>query len=261
MPTSVSFARHGEGLGDAGAVIRAQAMAGLEQPVPTCPGWTMRDLVVHVGMAHRWCLANLAGKGPDQWPTEAAVTAEAAAAPDLLDWFDEGLVEVLHTLASSPADLTTFFFLKDAPPPRHAWARRQCHETTIHGVDAMASKLGRVPTAAETWIKADLAADGVDELLMGFVPRKSGTLRTAEPVTALVRATDVDRAWTLRLSAGPVVTTTGDFVSQADPAPDVVLEGSAVELYLGLWNRGELRQHGRHDLVGQWRQDQRVVWS
>ncbi len=242
-------------------MIRAQAMTGLGQPVPTCPGWTMRDLVVHVGMAHRWCLANLAGKGPGEWPTEASVAAEAAAAPDLLDWFDEGLVEVLHTLASSPADLTTFFFLKDAPRHREAWARRQCHETTIHGVDAMAAKAGRVPTPDQTWITADLAADGVDELLMGFVPRKSSTLRTAEPVTALVRATDVDRAWTLRLSAEPPVVTTGDIASQADSTPDVVVEGGAVELYLGLWNRGELRQSGRHDLVGQWREQQRVVWS
>ena len=183
MPTSLSFAQHGTGIGDAGSVIRAQAVsAGLDAPVPTCPGWSMRDLVTHVGLAHRWALANLAGKGPSEWPTEDSVTAEAAAAPDLLDWFDEGLVTALQTLAASPEDLQAFFFLKDAPPPRHAWARRQCHEMTIHGVDAMAARLGRLPTPAETWIGAELAADGVDELLMGFVPRKSGRLRTPEPV-------------------------------------------------------------------------------
>lgn len=261
MPTSLSFAAHGTGIGDAGSVIRAQAVAaGLDAPVPTCPGWTMRDLVVHVGLAHRWAIANLAGKGPDQWPSEASVTAEAAAAPDLLDWFDEGLVGVLHDLASSPEDLQAFFFLKDAPPPRHAWARRQCHEMTIHGVDAMAARLGRLPSPAETWITPELAADGVDELLMGFVPRKSGTLRSPAPVTALVRATDVDRAWTMRLSEAPVVTITGTR-QEATAAADVLVEGSAVELYLGLWNRGELTQSGPVDLLAVWRRDQRVEWS
>ena len=263
MPTSLSFAQHGTGIGDAGSVIRAQAVsAGLDAPVPTCPGWSMRDLVTHVGLAHRWALANLAGKGPSEWPTEDSVTAEAAAAPDLLDWFDEGLVTALQTLAASPEDLQAFFFLKDAPPPRHAWARRQCHEMTIHGVDAMAARLGRLPTPAETWIGAELAADGVDELLMGFVPRKSGRLRTPEPVTALVRATDVDRAWTMRLSADPVVSTTGPRDPAPDAAaPDVVVEASALELYLGLWNRGPLPQSGSVDLVQLWRRDQRVEWS
>ena len=26
----------------------------LERPVPTCPGWTFRQLATHVGRGHRW---------------------------------------------------------------------------------------------------------------------------------------------------------------------------------------------------------------
>lgn len=266
MPTSLTFQQHGVGIGDAGSVVRANAVAaGLAAPVPSCPGWSMRDLIVHLGLAQRWTMANLAGLGPAQWPTEASVSEQAAGAPDLLDWFDEGLVELLNTLAGAPEDLQAFFFLKDAPPPRQAWARRQCHELTIHGVDAMAARLGRLPTAAQTWISAELAADGVDELLTGFVPRKSGQLRSAQPVRILVVAADIDRAWTMAVSGDPVVTTTGDRATQqAGPGRDaeVILEGSAVGLYLGLWNRGaELTEQGGRDFLSAWRRDQRVVWS
>ena len=35
----------------------------------------------------------------------------------------------------APVDLEAFVFLNDAPAPRQFWARRQCHETTIHAVD------------------------------------------------------------------------------------------------------------------------------
>lgn len=267
MPTSVSFAQHGEGIGNAAAVIRANAVsAGLDAPVPPCPGWTVRDLVLHVGLAHRWAVAILHGTPREQWPTEESVRAEGQASGDVLDWFDDGMAHLLHVLASSPEDLQAFFFLKDAPRPREAWARRQCHETTIHAVDAMAARLGRLPSAAQTWLSPELSADGIDELLMGFVPRKSGQLRTEageDPLTLLVLAYDIDRAWTLRLSAEPVVTTTGTRgQEEAHGIPDVVWEGTATGLYLGLWNRGEeFTETGRASLIDAWRRDQKIEWS
>ena len=134
----------------------------------------------------------------------ADVEREGLASPDLLAWLDEGAKDLLSTLAFAPADLDVWFFLKDSPGPRQGWARRQCHETTIHAVDAMAAARGSVPPAAETWIHAELAADGVDELLMGFVPRRRTGLELPEPRTVVVRTTDTRQAWTLRVGeAGP----------------------------------------------------------
>jgi hypothetical protein len=148
-------------------------------------------------------------------------------------------------------------FLKDAPAPRRFWARRQAHETTIHGVDAVAAVLGRWPSAAEVELDPLLAADGIDELLTGFITRGKGRLHAAEPYTVLVRANDTGHAWTLRVGDGPIVTTPG-----AAGRPGAVVAGSAAQLYLSLWNRAdELTTDGRPELVDQWRREIRIRWS
>lgn len=258
MPPSLTFADYGEAVGDAASVLRNNAAAGgLDAPVPTCPGWSVADLVAHQGLVHRWATQIVSGTPLEQVRPDAEVLAEGHAAPDLLDWFDDGLVDLLNVLARAPEDLDVFFFLKNAPRPRQAWARRQAHETSIHAVDAMAARLRRAPTTAEVWVRPSLAVDGVDELLTGFLPRRTTTLRVAEPLTVLLRATDAQRTWTVRVSQDPVVTT----VDEPAPAPDVVLEGSAKGLYLGLWNRGtDIVESGGRDFLQLWRDRQRVTW-
>ncbi|MFI5075466.1 MAG: maleylpyruvate isomerase N-terminal domain-containing protein, partial [Actinomycetales bacterium] len=160
MPTALTIEEHGEGIGDAWTVLRDNAArAGLWAPVPTCPGWTVRALVAHQGMVHRWAAGCLRGERADDEAC-AVVEREGLASPDLLAWMDEGAKDLLSTLAFAPADLDVWFFLKDSAGPRQGWARRQCHETTIHAVDAMSAARGSVPPAAETWIHAELAADG-----------------------------------------------------------------------------------------------------
>ena len=148
-------------------------------------------------------------------------------------------------------------FLNDAPPPRRFWARRQAHETTIHSVDAIAARSQRWPTASDVAIDPVLAADGIDELLMGFLTRGKGRLHTAEPYPVLIRTDDTGHAWTLRISDGPIVATQG-----AIERPEVVFSGTAVQLYLSLWNRAdEITTNGRSDLIDQWRKQIRIRWS
>ena len=102
-----------------------------------------------------------------------------------------------------------------------------------------------------------LAADGIDELLTGFITRGKGKLHAAEPCTLLVRAEDTGQAWTVRITDGPMVTTRG-----STGTPDAVFAGSAVQLYLSLWNRAdEICVTGRSDLVAEWRAAIRVRWS
>jgi hypothetical protein len=44
--------------------------------------------------------------------------------------------------------------------------------------------------------------------------------------------------------------------------PEAVFSGTAVQLYLSLWNRAdEITTNGRPDLVDQWRKQIRIRWS
>ncbi|QIK73078.1 maleylpyruvate isomerase family mycothiol-dependent enzyme [Propioniciclava coleopterorum] len=248
------FRAMGEALGDAGAILRGNAgSAGLDAPVPTAPGWAVRDLVAHQGMVHRWATGYLT-RGPRR---EAAdVLAEAAASTDLLDWFDDGLVDLLNAFASLPVDAELRFFLPDAPPPRDAWLRRQVHETSVHAIDAMAARLGRLPAASELWLDPRLAADGVDELLTGFVAR-DGLLRADPPRRVRFDATDVGRSWLLE--ARPDGTTVTRVDAGADA--DATVAGTARELYLRVWNRGEGGTASDPGFWDAWRAAVKVAWS
>ncbi len=255
MPTHLSLDDHLAGLARSGAALHdAAAAAGLQATVPTCPAWDVSQLVIHQGMVHRWAAANLRGETDHD---TSASTARAEAAADLLAWYAEGLDALIQTVRATPANAAAKVFLRDAPPPREFWARRQCHETTIHGVDALSAAVGRWPTAAEADIDALLAADGIDELLTGFITRGQGKLHAAEPYTIGVQAADTGHAWTVRISDGPIVTTAGQTAQ-----PDVVFSGTASQLYLGLWNRAdEITAAGRPDVLDQWRSLIQVRWS
>jgi uncharacterized protein (TIGR03083 family) len=255
MPTLLSLDDHLGALVRSGAALGdAAAAAGLGAKVPTCPAWDVTKLVLHQGMVHRWAAANLRGERDHD---TAASQAEGRAAASLLDWYSDGLAALVGALRATAEDAKAMVFLRDAPPPRRFWARRQAHETTIHSVDAIAARCGRWPTAADVAIDPVLAADGIDELLMGFITRGKGQLHAPEPYRLLVRTDDTGHAWTLRISDGPVVTTPG-----AIERPEVAFSGPAVQLYLSLWNRAdEVTTNGRPDLVDRWRRQIRIRWS
>jgi hypothetical protein len=56
---------------DFGRLREVAAGADLGAPVPTCPGWTMTDLLRHVGEVylHKTECMRL-GRDPDPWPPE-----------------------------------------------------------------------------------------------------------------------------------------------------------------------------------------------
>ena len=250
------FREMGEALGDACAVLRSNAgAAGLDAPVPTCPGWTVRDLVAHQGLVHRWAAAKMSGRRSEP---EALVLAEADAAPDLLDWFDEGMVELLNVVAATPADAELKIFLPDAPPPRDAWLRRQVHETTIHAADAMGARLGRAPRGDELWVAPGLAADGVDEVLTGFLVRRRPETDLPRKQTVLFTATDADRAWWVNLTHDGALTTRVDGEA---PDADVTVRGTARQLYLSVWNRSHEAAASDPAWWADWADHVKVTWS
>ncbi len=225
----------------------------LDAEVPTCPGWRLRDLLRHLGYVHRWATRYVVDALTTmvEAPGEAEILRETVADDGLLPWFREGHRALVGALRAAPADLDCWTFLA-APSPLHFWARRQAHETAIHRVDA------ELAAGTATPVPAAFAADGIDELVMGFAGR-SGRLRAKPGRTLAVHATDTAQDWLVRVGSEGRLT-----VSQGPAAADCVIAGTSADLYLTLWNRrgpDGLEVGGDAGLLAAWRQGMRVRWS
>jgi hypothetical protein len=208
-------------------------------------------------MVHRWAAALVRGERPDD-DAVAAYEAEGRAAPDQAGWLREGALEVARAVTDAPDDRDAPVFLNDAPPrPRAFWARRQCHETTIHAVDALSASLGRAPRPDETWIDPTVALDGIDELLGGFLTRPRSRLRCEEEALLVVAADEGTDWWEVSLGPRPAVVTRHRTAYDGGSDPDWEVTGSAVELYLRLWNRSDPADPAE----GDWRHLTAVRWS
>ena len=230
--------------------------AGPDVPVPTCPGWAVLDLVAHQGMVHRWATAVVSGRDP-RTVDEAALEAQRRADPDPVAWLERGAADLVCALEDAPADLEVMTFLREAPPARAFWARRQCHETTVHALDALAAAAARALTAEDVWLDEGLCTDGVDELLVGFWQRRTKGPRSAVPYAAAVSVTDGPTWW---LEVGPEHPVTRRVAgTDGIPGPARRVSGSAADLYLALWNRG-----GAVDdptgLLPEWREPGAITW-
>jgi uncharacterized protein (TIGR03083 family) len=137
------------------ALLREAASADLSAPVPSCPGWTLADLLRH--LAHGYMNVVV----PQLRQTEPTPTSELADS-DPMAAFEHGYAVMLEELAASEsrenADrrLATF------------WIRRMAHETAMHRIDA-----DLVMRRPSTPIPTELAVDGVDELLTVFLARET----------------------------------------------------------------------------------------
>jgi uncharacterized protein (TIGR03083 family) len=251
VPTTLTPDQHLAALRDAvSAFARAAQHAGLDVPVPTCPDWTVLRLIGHQGMVHRWAAANLRGRTIEIDATERA----GRRAPSPVDWLRDGAIDLVAAISTAPDDVQTVVFLNDAPGPRAFWARRQCHETTIHSVDALAAALGRYPTSADTTVDPAVAVDGIDELLAGFMTRNKSRLRSESPMLVGVVAEESPTGWLVEVGRAPAVVTVAPSDEVAERC-DVRIEGPAVAVYLTLWNRSD-----ELDVLDLWRSAP-VTWK
>jgi uncharacterized protein (TIGR03083 family) len=213
------------------------AAAGPDAVVPSCPDWVVRDLVRHTGGVHRWATGVVSTPHTEVWAVGLDEVVGTWPSDDaLVEWFREGHAGLVAALTAAPADLECWTILR-APSPLAHWSRRQAHETTIHRVDTELAAGGALRP-----IEAALAGDGVDELLCGFVPRRSTGLRAETPSVLSVLSTDTGEAWLVRMDSEGVASRrveAGGGVSgeSGEDAASCAVSGSAVDLYLALWNR------------------------
>jgi uncharacterized protein (TIGR03083 family) len=218
---------------EAKALAAAAEEAGLDEAVPTCPGWSVSDLVLHLGEVHRWATAAVANKATKLGDVPVDSRGPLPEPADTIDWFCRGAVALRDTLAQADPSIDYAAFLADPPSPRLLfWARRQTLETSVHRVDAE-SAVGRC-----TPLVPDIALDGIDEFLTGFLPRARTPLRSDTPRTLQIAPDYSDQRWTVVISGEPPFTERGGVDAATDV--DCTVSGSASDIYLALWNRASL---------------------
>lgn len=164
------------------------ARLGLEPPVPSCPGWTVADLVAHIGGVDWYWWNHVSSRAQEQsgfppketfdpypgipeflnasWDGKAV---PADAPPALVDWYAEGARRLEGAFQELDPEEPLWHWSGDNRAIVHM--RMQAIETAVHCWDAENAH-GIVHP-----IDADLARDGIDQRLAIPDPRALDPLR------------------------------------------------------------------------------------
>lgn len=203
-----------------GDLLLLTARRDLAAPIPTCPGWTVRDAVEHTAEVYEHKLACVAAGGarPDPWPP---VWPEDR---DPLEWYADAHARLVATLTSTDPGAPSWTWWPEDQTAGF-WVRRMAQETAVHRAD-VESAFGAV-----TPVDAELAVDGVDEVLTMMLAGDWST----DPEPSLTGTAAVEtggRRWHVTMT--PVEVTVG-------PAGDAeaTVTGDPSDVLLWLWGRGD----------------------
>lgn len=200
----------------------------MDARVPTCPEWTMTDLLEHVAHVYMHKTECIRNGQPKSWPPPRDPEVPT------LTLMRQGLGDLLAEFTPrEPADAAYTWY--DPDQTVGFWIRRMAQETVIHRVDAeLAAGVALGP------IDEELAVDGIDELLRIFVGWSSHKWaeEVADSIGKLlpkpVAVTSGDTTWVLRPVDGSI-----DVDSEAASDVAVTISGEPAPLLLWLWRRGD----------------------
>jgi uncharacterized protein (TIGR03083 family) len=210
------LARESEVLADA-----AEA-AGPDAPVPSCPGWTVTDLMAHCAGGDQWARVIVETGSREGASSDLAEDAPTGAA--LVPYFREGARQLVDVLRATDPTKSVWTF---SPADRTAefWRRRRAHETAMHRCDAQLAAGSPAP------LDAELASDGIDELLVVFVPRFADKV-AVDGETLHVHCIDVEGEWFIARAGDELK------ITREHAKGDVAARGTASDLLLYLRGRG-----------------------
>ncbi|BBY23150.1 maleylpyruvate isomerase family mycothiol-dependent enzyme [Mycobacterium stomatepiae] len=206
--------------------------------VPTCPGWSLKQLFRHVGRGDRWA-AQIVRDQLDE-PLDVRSVEGGKPPPDPADaipWLHGGAQRLLDAVEFSGVETPVWTFLGERPA--NWWIRRRLHETSVHRADAA------IALGSEFSLEPAVAADGITEFLERIaIQAGSGgaALPLADDHTLHLHATDPGLGeageWTVGISG------TGIAWSHQHGKGSVALRGAATELLLALARRTALADTG-----------------
>jgi uncharacterized protein (TIGR03083 family) len=127
-------------------------------PVPTCPGWSLTQLLRHVGRGDRWAAQIVRDRLDDYLDPRAVEGGKPPPdAADAISWLQGGAQQLVDAVELSGVETPVWTFL--GPRPANWWVRRRLHETAVHRADAA------IATGGDFTLDADIAADAVTEWL------------------------------------------------------------------------------------------------
>lgn len=209
---------------DLSAQFAETAMANLDAPIDHLDGWTVRDLVGHLGAVYVYATVNAQAASTD--PTRPGPEAQAPEGDAVTDWFAERSSTLIAALESEPLDQQTWTHA--GMQPASWWRRRMAHETAIHLWDAQAAAGSAQP------IDGDLATDGIDEFFDVSRDVNAAQSRHTYPAESLhLHRSDGAGEWMIQRGASE----TALAVTHEHGKGDAAVRGPASELLLWIWGR------------------------
>lgn len=204
------------------AATLAAARHDVTAPVPTCEGWTVHDVLGHLGRVHR-SVSEIVEQRSLEIP--AVEISRAPAGEAVLEFFAEGATRMV--LALGALDPETPLYTWQGTDSGRFYFRRMAHELEIHRFDVEAAFGEPGP------FDAGMAVDGIDEVyevLLPFSARRWG--RTLPGGTLHLHRVDGPGEWFVTGADGEVS------MSHEHAKGDAAVRGSASDLYRHVWNRG-----------------------
>ncbi|HET6857164.1 MAG TPA: maleylpyruvate isomerase family mycothiol-dependent enzyme [Streptomyces sp.] len=216
--------------------------------VPSCPGWTVSDLVVHLATVHRYVARVVRERLTEQpdptdltflglpadvhgWPRPENAPNHGPAPTGLIDWYAEGAAALEALFAERAADERVWTW---APEQTTGfWLRIQCIEAAVHRWDAESAFGAARP------VDAELAADAVGHTFEVMTPARRAW-QQAPPGAGerfAFRQTDGEGGWTVCFDGEDVRATGGAEGGHDVESCDVEVAGTASDLMLFLWQR------------------------
>lgn len=198
------------------------------RPVPTCPGWTVADLVRHLGECHWFWGTDIETRaaGPDE--IEKAKPERPASYPDTIAWGRSQADRMLQLLEATPDDVAVWTWALNESEHSVGFIRRhQVQEAAVHRWDIELAATGQPQP-----IDPDAAADSIDEVLAITLPWGARPDKLL-PGSVHIHCTDVDGEWFVHPDGR---------VEPIHAKGDVAIRGTASDLLLALYTRVPLDQ-------------------
>lgn len=238
-------ARHLDTLVSESTRLLAVATGGIGRPVPTCPEWTVADLLVHVGRVYRSVALHVREAATEMIPPDRVAPAPSAEAA--LEFASAGRDEVVAALEGADPEAPVWTWA--GPQPMAFYFRRMAHETAVHRVDVELAADSEVTPVSDV-----RGADGIDELLDLVLPFALGRWPKALPAEPLTleghcgawRCSSADGSVQVVRAPGFDVVPDGATVAGADGLLYLLLEGRVAT------DHPELEVTGQAAIIDAW---------